>query len=201
MVMYINELQPALAFAFCARDEGRSPPSSEALRRRPRIRVVWVVGDVRDRPVAAKPRRWIYSFRRYASNAARSSAVRNPRSMTRPFDEKTAASWAADLSRRAPEQSLVVVEHLLERRRRVVVKVRSGPADSTELRDVHHAEIRRLPGEKQSAGVRGREGLCRAVRECHAIGPRISVESWRTRRETVGRWTRTGRLNRVIAAD
>lgn len=48
-------------------------------------------------------------------------------------------------SSRALKHCVVVVKHLLERRRGVVVKVGGGLADSAQLGDVHYSEVRDLP--------------------------------------------------------
>src|SRR4030095_16518209 len=53
--------------------------------------------------------------------------------------------------RPAAEHGVVVVQHLLERCRGVVVKIRSGLAGSAQLGDVHRAEVGRLAREKQSS--------------------------------------------------
>src|SRR5436190_23602395 len=39
----------------------------------------------------------------------------------------------------SPEQGVIVIQYLLERRRGVVVEVRGGPADPAQLCDFHHA--------------------------------------------------------------
>ena len=89
-------------------------------------------------------------------------------------------------ARHASEERIVMVEDFLEGRGGVVVEIRSGPADSTQLGDVHDAEIRRLTGEQQSPRIRRRDGLKPAVREGDLVRPRVTRQSRRTGREAVG---------------
>lgn len=49
---------------------------------------------------------------------------------------------------RAPEESVVVVEHLLECCSGIVVKIRSCFANAAQLGYVHHGEVRRLAGQQ-----------------------------------------------------
>src|SRR4029453_6292711 len=100
---------------------------------------------------------------------------------------------------RAPEQRIVVIEYVLERRSGIVVEIRRGPADPPQLRDVHHAEIRWMACEKQSPGIRGRDELEITVRERDAIPARVAGEPRWTGREAIRRRPRTRRLNVVIA--
>ena len=69
-----------------------------------------------------------------------------------------------------------MVEHLLERRRRVVVKIWGGPADAAQLRRVHHPNIRRLPREQHAARVGGRDELEGAIAERDAVGAGVARE-------------------------
>ena len=62
-----------------------------------------------------------------------------------------------------------MVQDLLERRRRVVVEVGRGPADPSQLGGVEHAKVGELSSQEQSARVRGRKGLGRAVGQGDAV--------------------------------
>ena len=146
--------------------------------------------------------RYAYSFRRYASNAGRSSAVTNPRSTTKAVRRKNRRQVGRRIQpRHAPEEGVVVVKHLLERRRGVVVEIGGGLADSAQLGDVHHSEVRGLPREQQSSRVRGRDELEGAVGERDAVGARVARQPLRTWREAVCGRARTGGLDVVIAHD
>src|SRR6266850_7423677 len=97
------------------------------------------------------------------------------------------------------EESVVVVQYLLECRGGVIVKVRCRSADSTKLGGVHDSKVSGLPREEQSPGVRGCNELERAVRECDAIRARIALKPLRTRRVAICGRVRTCSLDLVIA--
>src|SRR6266705_7063411 len=101
----------------------------------------------------------------------------------------------------ACEEGNIVVNHLFECGRRVVVKVGRSSAYSTQLCDVHHPEVRRLAREKQSSWIRSGDELEGAIRESDAVRPRVT-------RQTLGTWEvavrcrpRTSSLDVVIAHD
>ena len=115
--------------------------------------------------------------------------------------KESAASWAADLAEPRAEEGFVVVEHLLECRGRVVVKIRGGPADAAQLGDVHHAEVRGLAREKQSSRIRSGDELEGAVGACDAIRARVTRQPLRTWRIAVRGRARTSGRDAVIAHD
>jgi hypothetical protein len=80
--------------------------------------------------------------------------VTNPRSTIRPFDERIGGKLGGGFSRATRAKKAIVVNHLFECRRGVVVKIGSGLTDPTELRDIQHAEVSRLARGQQSSRIR-----------------------------------------------
>ncbi len=91
----------------------------------------------------------------------------------------------------ACEEGNVVVNHLFECGRRVVVKVGRSSAYSTQLCDVHHPEVRRLAREKQSSWIRSGDELEGAIRESDSVRARVTRQPLRTWRVTIRGWSRT----------
>ena len=148
--------------------------------RRLRFQQKTTLAEQRSRPLSlARPSiADIQSFRRYASNAGRSSGVHEP-----TIDHETVrrknrrqVGWRVEPSR-APEERIVMVEHGFERRCGIVVKVRRGSADSPQLCDVHHSEIGDLASEQQSSRIRRCECLRRAIGERDSIRARVRAPS------------------------
>ena len=79
------------------------------------------------------------------------------------------------------------------------MKIRSGPADSAQLGDVHYAEVGGLAREQQSSRVRCGDELEGAVGACDAIRARVTRQPLRTWGVAIRRRVRTGRLDVVIA--
>ena len=94
-----------------------------------------------------------------------------------------------------------MIEHFLQCRRRIVLEVRGGSTDSTELGDVHHAEVGGLSRQQQSSRVGGRDRLDAAVRERNLVRARVTVQPLRTRQEAVGGGARAGGRDGMIARD
>src|SRR6266498_4292983 len=101
--------------------------------------------------------------------------------------------------RQVREEGVVVIEHLLERRRRVVVKIGGGLADAAQLRDVHPFDVPRLTRQEQSSRIRSRDELEGAIRQRDAVNAGVAREPRRTGREATRVRARAGGLYVVIA--
>ena len=94
-----------------------------------------------------------------------------------------------------------MVEHLLERSRRVVVEVGRSLANAAQLGDVQGPEVVRMPCQEQSCRVGRRDELEGAVCSRDAVPASVARKPLRTRREAVRGRARAGGLDRVVARE